>query len=424
MRKISLMLLSAVILTAVGCKKTQESEDVVHDSFSQAKQVVALASPPGDVVGKLVVGYQAWFGCLGDGSPFNSWKTWGPNPPSPGHINVEMWPDVREYTTTYQTGFANLGNGQPAKLFTSYSQQVVNTHFLWMRQNGIDCAALQRFGSALAADPRDLNWRNGNVPMVKAAAETYGRKFFIEYDISGWTNFQSEIKTDWTTRMQTHTSSTAYAKQNGKPVVSLWGIGVSGRPGNNAVWTDVINWFKTQGCYVIIGVKRDWRNDATNMSAYNQANMIQPWTVGSMNGIAGANNYVSTLSADFAYCNSHNQDYQPVAFPGFAWSNWHTGAQNEIPRLHGDFLWRQFYNIRNNNIPSVKVAMFDEYNEGTAIAKAAENASMKPSNQYFLTLDADGVACSSDFYLRLTRDGAKMIKGQIPLTANHPTSHQ
>lgn len=418
------MLLSAVILTAVGCKKTQESEEVVHDSLSQAKQVAALASPPGDVVGKLVVGYQAWFGCLGDGSPFNSWKTWGPNPPSPGHINVEMWPDVREYTTTYQTGFANLGNGQPAKLFTSYSQQVVNTHFLWMQQNGIDCAALQRFGSALAADPRDLNWRNGNVPMVKAAAETYGRKFFIEYDISGWTNFQSEIKTDWTTRMQTHTSSTAYAKQNGKPVVSLWGIGVSGRPGNNAVWTDVINWFKTQGCYVIIGVKRDWRNDATNMSAYNQANMIQPWTVGSMNGIAGANNYVSTLSADFAYCNSHNQDYQPVVFPGFAWSNWHTGAQNEIPRLHGDFLWRQFYNIRNNNIPSVKVAMFDEYNEGTAIAKAAENASMKPSNQYFLTLDADGVACSSDFYLRLTRDGAKMIKGQIPLTVNHPTSHQ
>jgi hypothetical protein len=67
--------------------------------------------------------------------------------------------------------------------------------------------------------------------------------------------------------------------------------------------------------------------------------------------------------------------------------------------------------------------MFDEYDEGTAIAKAAENASMIPNNQWFLTLDADGVVCSSDFYLRLVGDAAKMIKGIIPLTTTHPTIH-
>jgi hypothetical protein len=49
---------------------------------------------------------------------------------------------------------------------------------------------------------------------------------------------------------------------------------------------------------------------------------------------------------------------------------------------------------------------------------------MKPTNQYFLTLDADGVAVSSDFYLRLANDGAKMIKGQTGLVAAHPTSHE
>ncbi len=32
-------------------------------------------------------------------------------------------------------------------------------------------------------------------------------------------------------------------------------------------------------------------------------------------------------------------------------------------------------------------------------------------------------AVSSDFYLRLTRDGAQMLKGQIGLTPNHLTSH-
>jgi hypothetical protein len=27
----------------------------------------AAASPPGDVVGKITVGYQGWFACIGDG---------------------------------------------------------------------------------------------------------------------------------------------------------------------------------------------------------------------------------------------------------------------------------------------------------------------------------------------------------------------
>ena len=31
------------------------------------------ASLPGDVVGKVTVGYQGWFACVGDGAPINSW---------------------------------------------------------------------------------------------------------------------------------------------------------------------------------------------------------------------------------------------------------------------------------------------------------------------------------------------------------------
>ncbi len=38
------------------------------------------ASPPGDVVGKITVGYQGWFSAAGDGSPVNAW----------GHSNLEM----------------------------------------------------------------------------------------------------------------------------------------------------------------------------------------------------------------------------------------------------------------------------------------------------------------------------------------------
>lgn len=63
--------------------------------------------------------------------------------------------------------------------------------------------------------------------------------------------------------------------------------------------------------------------------------------------------------------------------------------------------------------------MFDEYDEGTAIAKAAEDSSMIPTDQYFLTLDADGVHVSSDFYLRLNNEGTRMMKGEIPLRSSH-----
>lgn len=33
-------------------------------------------SPPGDVVGKLCVGYQGWFTAQNDGSPVNIWVHW------------------------------------------------------------------------------------------------------------------------------------------------------------------------------------------------------------------------------------------------------------------------------------------------------------------------------------------------------------
>jgi hypothetical protein len=48
---------------------------------------------------------------------------------------------------------------------------------------------------------------------VRQAAEQYGRKFYIMYDATGWTNMQPEMKSDWTNKMKAMTSSPAYAKQ-------------------------------------------------------------------------------------------------------------------------------------------------------------------------------------------------------------------
>ncbi|GGG65454.1 carbohydrate-binding protein [Paenibacillus radicis (ex Gao et al. 2016)] len=393
----------------------------------------------GDVVGKVFAGYQGWFNAAGDGSPNGGWIHWSKNSSAPGtgsNINFDLYPDLREYSKLYQTNLQNLNNGQQAKLFSSYDQETVNKHFEWMQTYNIDGAALQRFGASASTTPD--NWRTNRDSVavkVKNAAESYNRKFYVMYDITGmnsstWVN---DIKSDWTNKIQggmNLTSSSAYAKQNGKTVVNIWGIGFTDRPGTAAEASGLIQWFKDQNVYVIGGVPTYWRTGVEDsksgfLSVYQSFDMLSPWYVGRFSGEAGADHFKNNLmQPDLAMTNQLGIAYQPVLWPGFSWYNLHGGPQNQIPRLHGDFMWRQAYNAKSLGINTAYVAMFDEYDEGTAIAKAAENSSMIPANQYFLTLNADGVNVSSDFYLRLTGDINRMLKGQIPATVQHPTSHQ
>ncbi|HLK43674.1 MAG TPA: lectin, partial [Thermoleophilia bacterium] len=307
-------------------------------------------------------------------------------------------------------------NGQPATLFSSYDQQTVNTHFLWMQQNGCDTAALQRFNPNGSEGPT----RDAMATKVRSAAETYGRKFYIMYDVTGWTNMQSEIKTDWTSKMSAHTASPMYARQNGKPVVCIWGFGFNdaNHDFTAAACLDVINWFKSQGCYVIGGVPREWRTGTGGsrsgfLGTYHAFNMISPWMVGAIGTVTDSDNAYTTYTVpDQADCNANGIDYQPCVLPGDVSAN---------QRAHGDFMWRQFYNMCRAGVQGIYISMFDEYGEGNQIAKTAETQATVPSNSGLLALDADGTACSSDYYLRLTNDGGRMLKGQIALTATRPT---
>ncbi|MEV0798433.1 hypothetical protein AB0I34_12125 [Kribbella sp. NPDC050281] len=125
-----------------------------------------------------------------------------------------------------------------------------------MQQNGCDTAALQRFNPTGGEGPT----RDAMAVKVRQAAEQYGRKFYIMYDATGWTNMQSEMKADWTAKMSAYTSSPAYARQNGKPVVCIWGFGFdeANKAWPASVCLDVVNWLKGQGCYVIGGVPTHW----------------------------------------------------------------------------------------------------------------------------------------------------------------------
>ncbi len=410
-------------LLVLGILSACQKKDIVNKETATnglVKKQSITSSPAGDVVGKVTVGYQGWFAAIGDGSPINLWWHWAdPNNQAPNStsIRIKSWPDVREYTSTYQTAFANLNNGQPAKLFSSYTDQTVNTQFLWMQQNGIDCAALQRFNPTGGEGPV----RDAITAKVKTAAEATGRKFYIMYDVGYWTNMQSEIKTDWTNKMSAYTSSSAYAKQNGKPVVCIWGFGINddGHPWSAAVCLDVINWFKSQGCYVIGGVPAYWRDTTASevrpgfLATYNALNMISPWMIGKIGTIAEANSFYNDHQVgDQAYCNANGIDYQPCVLPG---------DLQLRQRVHGDLMWTQFYNLIRGGAQGLYISMFDEYNEGNQIAKTTENASFVPAGSNFLSLDEDGTACSADYYLRLTGDGGKMLKGQIGLTATRPT---
>jgi len=370
--------------------------------------LATFASPAradNDILNKVTVGYQGWFSAPGDRSPVNSW----------GHNNLEMWPDVREYANIYPTNLT-LPNGQPAKMFSSYDDQVVQTHFKWMKEGGIDNAALQRFANELKPGSKIKAQRDGMAIKVMKAAENTGRKFYIMYDTSGWG--LAGLKEDWTDSIVNTlhlTSSPAYAKQNGKPVVCFYGFGYTRWPATARAALEMINWFKSQGCYVIGSVPGQWRRGSGDSQpnftdVYAAFDMLSAWAVGRRMDAA----YEPWIQGDRDFCREHNIEYQPCIFPGTSFYISNGSTKNIIPRLHGDWMWFQFATLRKLDVKTVYIAMFDELNEATQIMKTADDASMIPAGKWFLALDGDGVHVSSDFYLRLVKDGGDMLKGVTP----------
>lgn len=385
---------------------------------AEEKIPVTSGSAYSEFKDKSVAGYQAWFTAT---AASTGWVHWSANKrPEKGFSSFEIYPDVGEYEAgkLYQTGFADLGNREPSRLFSS--ADVIDTHFQWMKDAGIDGVALQRF---IGETPYPVTGSSQSILMqVKKAAEKYAKIFYICYDMSSGKDenaWVESIKFDWVYNIeQTNnlTSSPAYATVNNKPVVQVWGPGFTSRVGNAAGTIELIKFLQSRGCYVIGGVPTNWRTESGDskpgfLQAYKTYDMVSPWTPGRYNGIDGCNNHKNSyLVPDKNFCDLNHLDYLPVLFPGFAWSTWNNGTPNQIPREAGTFLWQQAYNIKTTGLSRMYFAMFDEYDEGTAIMKAATDWSMIPTDQYFLTLSADGIWVSSDFYLRVAGRATAMLK--------------
>ena len=406
------------------------------------------ASSYSEFIGKSVAGYQVWFvaGTLTSG--WTHWNTRTSGAPGPNTSHFEVCPDISEYPDELlkPTNLAPMGNGTPFKLFTSTDQPIIDTHLRWMREYGIDGAAVQRFIGNIGGSI--IKSTGAPILKVKQAAETNERIFYICYDTSSSgmeATWDETIKMDWVYNVEQNdlTKSPAYAKVGNKPVVQLWGLGFVGgkNPGTAAETIALINFLKSRGCYVIGGVPKGWRTgtgdskgtsqpatipgDNENfLPVYESLNMISPWMPGRIKNNADADALLSSnMIPDKTYCDARNIQYMPVNFPGFAWSQWNGNDVNQAPRNAGEFMWRQATNIKKLGVQNMYFAMFDEYDEGTAIMKNATDWSMIPTDQYFLTSSADGIWCSSDFQLRVAGAAVEMLKGTRAVTSNVPVAH-
>lgn len=68
----------------------------------------------------------------------------------------------------------------------------------------------------------------------------------------------------------------------------------------------------------------------------------------------------------------------------------------------------------------LKIAMFDEVDEATAIMKVVGRRDEAPAQGFWLTLDADGTAIPSDWYLLLAGEITRIFHGDREPTVEIP----
>ena len=387
-------------------------------------------NPASEFRGISLAGYQVWHRA---GNSASDWVHWSYGEiPAPGlskHVFVCSWPDISEYPDDilFNTKFAPLGNGQPARLYSADNPIVINKQFDWMENIGFDGVAVQRFVGGIGKAITEGN--RTHLDEIRDAAERTNRLFYICYDLNG---FGSDIlecfKNDWVYEIEQSralTSSPNYATVDGKPVVEIWGIGYFDIDSNKM--GKIIRFFQSRGCYVIGGVPREWRDAMTGRNyqpVYNALDCVSPWTVGVYNNLESVDHYYSNfMIPDVQYCKQNNIDFLPVCIAGSGhWVNSDLTLSN-VDRLGGNLLWSEIRNVKKLGLNSVYFAMFDEFEENTQLMNAAVDYFDIPTDEYFETLAKDGVWVSSDYYLRLASAAAKLLREEIENTIEIPVPY-
>ena len=368
---------------------------------------------------KVLCGYQGWFRCPGDSS--SQWIHWSRSSSTiaPNTLTFEMWPEMSEYTSQYPAPGFTYPSGAQAFLFSSQDQQTVDRHFDWMLDYGIDGVFVQRFVVGVAGHPTTV------LDHARQAANRTGRTFAITYDMSGQStnNLFSQMTNDWRWLVDNlHiTQDPRYLHHNGKPVLMIWGFFYDRF--SPVLANQIIDFFKTDPTYgvtLVGGGEWWWRTEPTPgwSNVFRRFDVYSPWNVGNYS-VDGTNKYASTAywTDDLTEATKTGMLYLPVIYPGFSWDNLQQDPPGTslIPRLGGQFLWKQFNAAANLGLDMAYVAMFDEVDEGTAIFKVSNQP---PTQAYFVTYDG----LPADWYLRLTSEGSKILSGEKPNTSTIPIS--
>jgi hypothetical protein len=384
-----------------------------------------------------VAGYQGWFDCPNDGAKGVGWGHWfrgGADPQDPNSLAIDLWPETSELDPDElcPTAF-RLPSGAPAFLFSDQNAKTVARHFSWMKQYGIDGAAMQRFLTNIAHP--DLRQNFDTVLMnARAGAEGNRRGFFVMYDISGMHGAAAlqAIEQDWPhLANDLHlTDSPAYIFDRDKPVVGVWGLGFKDRDITPDQAAAIIRYLHTAAVptAVLGGIPAAWRNLGNDgyypdsrtepewSAVYRSLDVISPWAAGRFRDNSGADAFArQRLIPDIAETRRLDIDYMPVVFPGFSWhhgAGWATNAPlNATPRRCGAFYQRQIDNAITAGAQMLYTAMFDEINEGTAIFKLSVDPSQEPVGTDLIGLDGDGChTATADMYLRIADDATRALK--------------
>lgn len=405
---------------------------------------IACASESGlGLTGRVIVGYQGWFGCPGDFEGNTGWQHWFIRAARPEYLTVDLMPSFRglDPKDLCDTGLPRADGKGSVRVFSSQNPIVVNKHFEWMREHGIDGVAAQRFISEMS-DPRKKSRGDNVLRNIASAARDNDRIFYVAYDISGASEggVVDDIRRDWRhlTDDLRMTDSPAYLKDRGKPVLELWGFGFKDRPGNADDVMKLISDLKSgrgglAAATVVGGVPTHWRtlsddskSDVKWSSVYRLFDVLSPWTVGRYRNEVEVDNFFrETMRADLDDAHKSGVRYMPVVFPGFSWhnltaknNNYNAAKINQIPRQCGRFFWRQFVNAIDAGVDATYVAMYDEVDEGTAIFPVETRKDLLPEGVNLVYLNEDGCALPDDWYLSIVGKAAAALRQHIALPRN------
>ncbi|MFY0626738.1 MAG: xylosidase [Reichenbachiella sp.] len=395
--------------------------------------------------GRVMAGYQGWFRAPGDGSG-TKWGHYGHGGKFDAeHNTIDFWPDVSDYKKTYETPFKN-SDGTVARVFSSVDESTSDLHFKWMKDYGIDGVFMQRFfGVARQFNnpkkPSDVILRN-----ALKSAEKYNRTIAVMYDLSGLKaegEDCSVIIEDWKRlvddmKVTNHGQTQNYLFHNGKPLVTLWGIGFPDRPYDirKAGINKLIDFLKNDpqygGCSVMIGIptyfrelNKDCLPDPYLHEIIESVDIVLPWMVQRFTPLLHKDEerYRDHVIDDIAWCKERNVDYVPLVYPGFSWRNLSLANPNlarhtqygAIPRKGGQFYWDLISNALLAGADMLYVAMYDEIDEGTAIIPVTNTP---PNSEKSHFVDNDGVP--ADHYLWLTGEAGKILRNERPISLEIP----